>query len=112
VTLTLTARLTQGATGDLQVVMHGTRAGNGIRLASSSATLTVGDPRDVFGGSVTSLDESRIVLTVTDARRTTVDVVLHLTIDDRTGAVTGRADATLVAPTTGRGPSAGSEADD
>jgi methionine sulfoxide reductase heme-binding subunit len=94
VTINVTASLSGGASGTMHLALEGPPlAGGGIQLARGTATLgTVARP-DLYQGPVVALNGSAIRAQVRDATGRRFAITISVSINRRTGSVTGTVSA-------------------
>ncbi len=93
--MSISASLSTAPAATLQVVLRGSaRSDGGVDLQSSSATLgPVADP-NLYHGQIVSLSGDQVQLLLQGAGGQAINLSLSLQIDQRSGAVTGSANAT------------------
>ncbi len=93
--MSLIGTLTGGATGSVDVELHGVPAqGGGIRLEQGSVTLAGRSSADTYSGAVVGLDGGRLVADVANPAGARLRVVLAFSeLDEQTGRMRGTADA-------------------
>ena len=95
VVVSLIGTLTGGATGSVDVELHGVPAqSGGIQLERGSVTLAGGSSDDTYSGPVVGLAGGRLVADVANPAGVQLRVVLAFSeLDDQTGRMRGTADA-------------------
>ncbi len=86
VTVSLVGQLSSGASGTVDVELHGVAAsGGGIELEHGTVALTGNGPDDAYSGSVVGLQGNLIVANLTNPSGTTMQVSLDFTQLDLAG---------------------------
>jgi hypothetical protein len=94
VTVTVSARVSGGATGTMQLTLEGPPlAAGGVQLSRGTATLGTVTQPDLYQGAVVALNGSSIRAQVRNAAGRRLTIALNLDIDHRTGSVTGTVSA-------------------
>lgn len=89
-TVTIDGTLSNGADGNLHLVISGPAVtGGGVRLGTGSVALGPTDQPSAYTGAVTSLRGGQVVAAVTSAAGDTATVTIQLQVDDAAGTAAG-----------------------